>query len=92
MAIDSDLARGLKIQALASRYGAFDEDVLHVVRWAPDETLVASPYQIAVRLSLSADSVIGTLQLLELQRQIVVDRDLEDLEPRTEIVITQRNQ
>jgi hypothetical protein len=90
VAIDADLARGLKMQALASRYRAFDEDVLHMVRWAPDETLVASPYQLAVRLSLSANSVVGALQLLQLQQQIEVDRDLEDLEPQTEIVITRR--
>jgi hypothetical protein len=62
--IDDDDVRSTKWQADLTFYRTIPDDLLHLIVWAPGRTLHATPMQMATRLALSVDDVLGSLRLL----------------------------
>ena len=56
--------RFLRSQGLRSDFYAMGMDLLHLLRWAPDETLVATPFEIALRLGVTPPLVVGGIDFL----------------------------
>lgn len=57
--------RSLRRQGLQADFAAIQWDLLHLVRWAPDQELRTSPRRIAIRLAVPLEQVSGGFQLLE---------------------------
>ncbi len=64
--------RGLRTQGLWSDYQYLENDLEHLLRWAPNQRLVTTPERIAVRLSVGVDDILGGLQLLDILDRVSV--------------------
>jgi hypothetical protein len=71
-----------------SAYGHLARDIEHLVAWAPDRVLRASPLTIAVRLAVPVPELIGALRLLVLRGYRLEPPDLDALDPAAPISIT----
>ena len=63
-------ARTLRVEAIKRDFGDPADDVLHLLRWAPDGHLNVSARNIAVRLACEPEKVLGALTLLGAQQEI----------------------
>jgi hypothetical protein len=74
--LTSMMAQALQRQGLWADFNDIQWDLYHVIRWAPDGVLRARPGQVAVRLAVPADDVVGGLQLLAAEGRIRTEMDL----------------
>lgn len=56
-------------------------DVLHLLRWAAEGTLRASPLRMALRLARPVQQVLDALRALQLLDRIQVDQPLDGIDP-----------
>ena len=56
--------RFIRAQGLRYDYASIRWDLEHLLRWAPDHTIVATPFAIAVRLGVSPALVVGGIDFL----------------------------
>ena len=62
--LSSEDTRFIRNQGLRYDYASIRWDLEHLLRWAPDHTIVATPFTIAVRLGVPPALVVGGIDFL----------------------------
>lgn len=62
--VDTEQERQWRDASLSRTVGPLMDDLRHLVRWAPDQTLRTTPRRIAVRQSIPVDVVLRLLELV----------------------------
>lgn len=80
-------AHSIRVGLAWDQERSMQDDLLHLLRWAPGGRLSAPPVRMAVRLARPVSEVLGALEALRLLGKVTVDTPLDDLDPHESVTI-----